>query len=188
MFFFYVLLIFIIITAILIMFTNIKIHIENLKFTSKKNNGRNLNSDYKITLRLYLFRKINYLKIDITKNKMERVKLIEKIENDKNKLDIKMLKNLKYIKIENLNFKMYIDLKEAALNALIVGLFSGIISIGEGILFSQEILSMNSKNEWKIVPLYQNENILKIDFSCIINIKLIHIIYTVYRSSKNIRS
>lgn len=185
MFFFYVLLIFIIITAILIMFTNIKIHIENLKFTSKKNNGRNLNSDYKITLRLYLFRKINYLKIDITKNKMERVKLIE---NDKNKLDIKMLENLKYIKIENLNLKIYIDLKEAALNALIVGLFSGIISIGEGILFSQEILSMNSKNEWKIVPLYQNENILKIDFSCIINIKLIHIIYTVYRSSKNIRS
>mgnify|MGYP004699780203 CR=1 FL=1 len=134
MFFFYVLLIFIIITAILIMFTNIKIHIENLKFTSKKNNGRNLNSDYKITL------------------------------------------------------KIYIDLKEAALNALIVGLFSGIISIGEGILFSQEILSTNSKNEWKIVPLYQNENILKIDFNCIINIKLIHIIYTVYRSSKNIRS
>ena len=63
LFFFYVLLIFIIITAILIMFTNIKIHIENLKFTSKKNNGRNLNSNYKITLRLYLFRKINYLKI-----------------------------------------------------------------------------------------------------------------------------
>ncbi len=176
MFFFYVLLIFIIITASFIMFTSIKIHIENL------------NNDYKITLKLYFFKKINYLKFDITKNKMERVKLIEKIENDKNKFDIKMLKNLKYIKIDNLNLKICIGLEEAAVNALIVGLFSGIISIGEGILFSQGILSKNSKNEWKIVPLYQNENILKIDFNCIINIKLIHIIYTVYRSSKNIRS
>ena len=82
------------------MFTNIKIHIENLKFTSKKINGRNLNSDYKITLKLYLFKRINYLKFYITKNRMERAKLIEKIETDKNKFDIKMLKNLKYIKIE----------------------------------------------------------------------------------------
>ena len=97
MFFFYIILAIILILVILIIFTTIEIHIENLRVKIPKKNKRNLNSKYKITIKLYIFEKIKYLKLDITKNKIEKKlmqknikKLKEKIEKDKNKFDIKL--------------------------------------------------------------------------------------------------
>ena len=67
-------------------------------------NKRNINKKYKITIKLYIFEKINYFKLDITKYKMEKrvirkniEKLKRKIEKDKNNFDMKQISKLKKI-------------------------------------------------------------------------------------------
>ena len=42
------------------------------KIRNSKKKERNINKKYKITIKLYIFEKINYFKLDITKYKMEK--------------------------------------------------------------------------------------------------------------------
>ena len=189
LFFFYLSLGLLIILTILIVFTTIQIHIENIRLEIPKKNERNINKKYKITIKLYIFEKINYFKLDITKYKMEKrvirkniEKLKRKIEKDKNNFDMKQISKLKKmnIKIQKINLKMVLGTEDAAQNAIIVGTISSIIAIIMGVLSEKKILAMGDGKEnqinWKIIPLYQNRNLLNIDLNCIISFKLIHII------------
>ena len=189
LFFFYLSLGLLIILTILIVFTTIQIHIENIRLEIPKKNGRNINKKYKITIKLYMFEKINYFKLDITKYKMEKrvirkniEKLKRKIEKDKNNFDMKQISKLKKmnIKIQKINLKVFLGTEDAAQNAIIVGTISSIIAIIMGVLSEKKILAMGDGKEnqinWKIIPLYQNRNLLNIDLNCIISFKLIHII------------
>ena len=189
MFFFYLSLGLLIILTILIVFTTIQIHIENIRLEIPKKNGRNINKKYKITIKLYIFEKINYFKLDITKYKMEKrvirkniEKLKRKIEKDKNNFDMKQILKLRKmnIKIQKINLRMVLGTKDTAQNAIIVGTISSIIAIIMGLLSEKKILAIGEGREnqinWKIIPLYQNRNLLNIDLNCIISFKLIHII------------
>ena len=189
MFFFYLILGLLIILTILIVFTTIQIHIENIRLEIPKKNGRNINKKYKITIKLYMFEKINYFKLDITKYKMEKrvirkniEKLKRKIEKDKNNFDMRQISKLRKmnIKIQKINLKMVLGTEDTAQNAIIVGTISSIIAIIMGVLSEKKILAMGDGKEnqinWKIIPLYQNRNLLNIDLNCIISFKLIHII------------
>lgn len=197
MFFFYLISLLVIFLIILILFTTIQINIENVKISTEKVNGRNINPKYKITIKLYIFKKINYLKLYITKNKIEKKviqknidKLKEKIEKNKNKFDIRILVNLKKInlKIQKINLKVYLGIEDAATNAITAGMLSSSIAIIMGILVDRNILVLSSQNEkqeknsvyWKITPIYQNKNLLNIDLNCIISFKLIHIIDIIF--------
>ena len=183
MFFFYILLILSLALMILIINTTIKIHIENLKIAMPKINKRNINKNYKITLKFYILNKIKYLKLDITKTKMEKKfvrknvdKIKKKIEEGKNKIDIKALKNLKKIKwkLEQINLEIYIGHENTAINAIIVGILSSLISITLGNLKNNKNLPNSDKNStfWKIVPLYQNKNLIEIKLNTILEIKI----------------
>lgn len=189
LFFFYLSLGLLIILTILIVFTTIQIHIENIRLEIPKKNGRNINKKYKITIKLYVFEKINYFKLDITKYQMEKrvirkniEKLKRKIEKDKNNFDMKQISKLKKmnIKIQKINLKMVLGTEDTAQNAIIVGTISSIIAIIMGLLSEKKILAIGEGKEnqinWKIIPLYQNRNLLNIDLNCIISFKLIHII------------
>ena len=162
MFFFYLSLGLLIILTILIVFTTIQIHIENIRLEIPKKNGRNINKKYKITIKLYIFEKINYFKLDITKYKMEKSVIRKNIEKLKR------------------NLKMVLGTEDTAQNAIIVGTISSIIAIIMGVLSEKKILAIGDGKEnqinWKIIPLYQNRNLLNIDLNCIISFKLIHII------------
>ena len=189
MFFFYLSLGLLIILTILIIFTTIQIHIENIRLEIPKKNGRNLNKKYKIIVKLYLFKKINYLKLDITKDKLERRvirknidKLKRKIRKNKNSFDKKQISKLKKmnIKIQNVNLKILFGTEDCAQNAIIVGIISSGISIVIGLLTEKNILKIGDgkKNKiyWEVMPVYQNRNLLNINLDCIISFKLIHII------------
>ena len=184
-----------IILILLIILTTIQIHIENLKIELPKKHEKNINTKYKITIKLYILEKINYLKLDITKDKMERQfmqknikKLKEKIEKDKNKFDIRLLSNIKKIKfkLKKINLKIKLGLEDAAINAIIVGTISSSISVIMGILNNNNIINVKKENQiyWKIMPIYQNRNLLNIDLNCIISFKLIHIIYIILSQGK----
>ena len=188
MFFFYVILIVFAILTILIIFTTIQIHVENVKFRIPKNGETHINTKYKITIKFYILKKINYLKLDITKNKIEKAFMNKNINKmmEKN-IDIKQISNLGKMnfKLKQMNLKIYLGLEDAALNAIMVGIISSSISIIMGILIDKNILKIENKKVkknkiyWKIVPIYQNKNLLNIDLDCIISFKLIHIIYII---------
>ncbi len=185
MFFFYMLLILVIILTILVINTTIQIHIENLKITIPKINKRNINKDYKILIKFYILNKINYLKLDITKTKMEKRiirkninKIKRKIEKDKNEIDTKVLKSLKNIKwnIKRLNLKINLGLEDASKSAIFVGVLSLIISVGLGILKNNKKLTKNNEIYWKIIPIYQGKMSIKISLNIIWKIKIKDII------------
>ena len=148
-----------------------------------KINKRNINKNYKITLKFYILNKFKYLKLDITKTKMEKKlvrknvdKIKKKIEEGKNKIDIKALKNFKKIKwkLEQINLEIYIGHENTAINAIIVGILSSLISITLGNLKNNKNLPNSDKNStfWKIVPLYQNKNLIEIKLNAILEIKI----------------
>lgn len=184
LFFFYLILAVLVILSILAIFTTIQIHIENIQYSTDKIQGRHLNKNYKIIIKLYLFEKIKYLKLDITKKEMEKDivqrnvdKLKTKMILDRNKFDIKALKSLKYLKVEinKINLEAYIGLEDAAANAILIGGLSSILAI-----ILRKYMEKKNHNYWKITPIYQNRNLLNISLDCIFSLKLIHIIYTIY--------
>lgn len=177
MFFLYFLLVLILVLAIFIVFTTVKIEILNVKFSSKKTNERYLNKDYQITLKLYIFRNINYFKININKPKIKNEKIRNNIKNIQTKViteknnNKKITEILKSLKIEKINLQIEIGLEDAALTAISIGTISSAVAI----LLSKYVEKNN--NFWKIVPIYQDRNIINVSLNSIISLRLIHIIY-----------
>ena len=175
MVFIYIILGFIFIISFLVLFSSIEVHIKNVKYLSE---NKNLNKDYKIEIKLRLFEKITYLKINLRKNNMKKItkmlninKLKEKILENKNNFDIGILKMTTYWKIKKLDLKIDVGTKDAAINAIIVGVLSSIIAIT-----LRNFIEEKSKAFWRVKPIYKNKNLLKVNIDAILRIRLIDII------------
>lgn len=189
---FFLLLFLILITLlILVIFSKIEINVRNIRFTSYKVQERHLQEDYNIEVKLYVLKFLRLLKINITKEKLEKLKLENKIKKLEKKLILKdvkfdvnvfdVLKNLKII-FEELNLKVEIGTENSALTSIIFGIVSGIIPI----ILRNQIKNIE-KQKIDIKPVYLNENLLNIELNCIFNIKMIHIIYVMYILNKKRR-
>lgn len=189
---FFLLLFLILITLlILVIFSKIEINVRNIRFTSYKVQERHLQEDYNIEVKLYVLKFLRILKINITKEKLEKLKLENKIKKLEKKLILKdvkfdvnvfdLLKNLKII-FEELNLKVEIGTENSALTSIIFGIISGIIPI----MLRNQIKNIE-KQKIDIKPVYLNENLLNIELNCIFNIKMIHIIYVMYILNKKRR-
>ena len=177
----------IIILNIFIFFTHIDIHIKNLNLKSK-NKKIGLNKDFEVVIKFYIFNKINYFKIHIDKTKINS----QKARDNLNKIERKVIKdrkskNIKFkniynnfkIKLKKLNLKLEIGTEDAALTAICIGVISTFLSIFVG------NLAYSSKEiNWKVNPVYNNENLIKLELNCIFSLKLIHIINTIYEMRK----
>ena len=125
-----------------------------------------------------LFNKIPLFKRDLTNIKIEKNILRENLGNFQKRLNKKIdLKILDYLKIElkHLNLKILIGTEDAGITAILVGIASSIFSI-----LLKKLIKGNNNNYWEIMPIYQDKNLLKLNLDCIINFKLIHIIYTIF--------
>lgn len=189
---FFLLLIIVLLTLLLLIaFSRIKINIENIKFTSYKVEERHLQENYDIEVKLYVLKFLRILKINITKEKLEKLKLENKIKKLEKKLILKdvkfdvnvfdVLKNLKII-FEELNLKVEIGTENSALTSIIFGIVSGIIPF----VLRNQIKNIE-KQKIDIKPIYLNQNLLNIELNCIFNIKMIHIIYVMYILNKKRR-
>ena len=184
-FLFIFLLVFMIFICILI-FSKIRIEIINFRFTSM--NKKHLNENYKIIIKLRIFNKFTIFKIILTKNKLKNLNLKQdakiirtKIIENKNKIDkrvFKIIKNIKII-IKRLNLSIDIGTENASLTALLVAIISSIT----GIVFRKSIID-SKKQSFKIVPVYVNKNLININVSGIFEIKMIHIINIIYVLNK----
>ena len=101
---------------------------------------------------------------------------VKKIKDNKqlNIDTIKLLKNSEF-KLEKFNFNGCIGTQNAAFTAMIVSFINIITSI----------LVSNNKNKkinyfLKIDPIYQNQNIVNLQFNCIISLKIVNIINIIY--------
>lgn len=175
-------LLFVIIVAIILVFLRIQIEIVNFKFCSQT--SRHINKDYKIVVKLSAFGMIPIFKISLTKEKLEEMKVKEKFKNidftaleKKVPLDKDWLQIIKKLDILIRNINLHIDIgtENAVLTSIIVPAISTFIAI---ILrrkvkkFENQIFIMN--------PIYQNQNLVNIEFSGIFEIKMSHIINIIY--------
>lgn len=171
-----------ILIIVLLVFSRIRIEVINFKFSSQTK--RHINKDYKVIIKLCILKKIPILKVNITKTKLEKMKIKEKIKNidfkiiqNKNKFDKNAIKVIKKsnININKINLNLEIGTENATLTSVIVPAISTILAI----LLSRKI--ENPKNQLFIIqPVYINQNLINIVFSGIFEMKMIHIINIIY--------
>ena len=174
---------FICLTIILILiFSKIRIQIENFRFSSV--NKRHINKDYKAIIKIYILKKIPILKINITKTKLERLKIKEKITKrnfklieENLKLDKKVWEAMKEVhtNIKKLDLKIELGTENASLTSIIVGILSTIIAIT-----IRDKMKNQEKQKFIVKPIYNNQNLINIEFTVIFEIKMTHIINIIY--------
>ena len=191
MVFLFILLIFLVL-GLVILTSKLDIRIINLIIDSQSK--KHINDRYEIIIKLKIFGNIPILRFTMNKNKLrkiqqswkmnEKVKQLEKnILQNKDKFDMKMIKVVKEfsknIYMENLDLEVELGTENAFLTSMLVAFFSSILAI------SFSIMHVKEKNiVYEIEPVYRNENFIKIEISGIFQIKLIHIINTIYVLNK----
>lgn len=172
----------ILIVVISLILAKIKIEIIDFRFCSRTK--RHLNKNYNVIVKLCIFGFIPIFKIDITKTKLEKMKLKEKIKNfdfkklkDNPKLDKNILTIIKNINIGIKNLELYVDIgtENASLTAILVPAISTVIAI----ILHKTVKDFDNQI-FVIHPVYQNQNLVNISVSGIFEIKMSHIINIIY--------
>ena len=176
----------IIFITIIFIFSKIRIEINNFRFQSTSK--RHINKDYEVIIKLFILKVIPIFKINITKTKLEKLQLKDKIKNidfkliqDNKEFDKKALKAVKELNVAIKNIDLYIDLgtENASLTSIIVPALSTIIAI----ILHRKIKKFENQ-VFVINPIYINQNLVNIYISGIFEIKMSHIINMIYVLNK----
>ena len=156
--------------------------ISNLKFSSQAQ--RHLNKDYEITIRFYSFGFLPIFKMHLSKSKLEKMRVKEKIKDiDFSVLEkspsfdqeiVRAIKKLN-MKIKNINLHIDLGTENASLTSIIVPAISTIISI-----VLRKTVKKFENQIFIIHPVYQNQNLVNLSISGIFEIKMRHIINIIY--------
>lgn len=171
-----------------------KLDIRMINLIIDSQSKKHINDRYEIIIKLKVFGNLPILKFTLNKSRLrkikqsrkmnEKVKQLEKdIIQNRNKFDKNMMKGLKEfsknIYMEKLDLQIELGTENAFLTSMFVAFFSSILSI----IFSR--IHVREKNiVYEIEPVYRNENSIKIEISGIFQMKLIHIINTIYVFNK----
>ena len=172
----------------LILTSTIRIEIENFKMSNIK---KIQEKEYIVYLSLYLGNKVKFsLKLNSGKLKKIYVKMkldkldLKKIEKDLKLDDFKIIKKMK-LKLTHFDLKMKLGVESPVITAFLVSIISLSISILLPYLASE---LKENKYKYIVEPIYQNKNLYKIQFNCIIQAKMVHIISAIYMYLKKGRS
>ena len=188
--FLFILLIIAILINGIILLSKIQIQIKNVHFNSSKPKGK-LDANYKIIIIVYIIKKIPILKINVTQSKLKKLKLKEKVRQaeidiiqSKKKIDKEILHELRKIKVQikYWNLELLLGTEDAKITALIVGY----LSIFLGIYLNKKI-SKHENKKFSIQPVYIGQNILKLIFEGIFEIKTVNIINIIWNLKKKER-
>jgi len=171
----------ILLTFILLVLSTVRINIVKARISNFENGikKKKLEKEFVIYLELCLFGKLRLVRIKLRKNIFNKVKNkanMEEIQKDakilKNKHVKELIDKLK-IKVSRLNFEIEFGTEEMMVTVFLVAFISSIISI--------LIRNCNYKKvHYNIMPLYQFGNTIKFNLNCIIEVKVVHIIYVIY--------
>ena len=164
---------------LLILFSNIKVIVDSLKFTYQ---NKNIEIDLDSKIALYLFNKVKLFEYKIDEDKIKESMSLNKINIEKlkenkeiNKIILKEIKNSNY-SIEKFNIEGILGTEDSALTAISYGIINSIIPI----YIMKKINDVEDyKNEFKSV--YINRNIINIKVNLIVNIKIIYLIFTILK-------
>lgn len=173
---------------LLILFSNIKVIVDSLKFTYQ---NKNIEFDLDSKITFYLFDKVKLFEYKIDEDKMKESMSLNKINIEKlkenkeiNKEILKEIKNSSY-SIEKFNIEGILGTEDSAFTAISYGIINSIIPI----YIMKKINDVEDyKNEFKSV--YINRNILNINVSLIISIKIVYLLNTIlkiYNKQKRIK-
>ena len=188
--FLFILLIIAILINVIILLSKIQIQIKNVHFNSSKPKGK-LDANYKIIIIVYILKKIPILKINVIQSKLKKLKLKEKVRQaeidiiqNKKKIDKEILHELRKIKVQikYWNLELLLGTEDAKITALIVGY----LSIFLGIYLNKKI-SKHENKKFSIQPVYIGQNILKLIFEGIFEIKTVNIINIICNLKKKER-
>lgn len=170
-----------VILFLLILLSSIKLNIKKCYISNIDGNikKRELDKEFLIYLEFYLLGIVKIAKIRITKERINKLNIkqdFKDVEKDiklvKNVHPIEIIKKLK-IKLEKITLYLEIGTDECVWTAYIVAIISSIIGIIMGVT--------NPKTKgFRVLPLYNFGNSIKFNLNCIINVKIVHIIYVIY--------
>lgn len=205
-------LIFIILTIAIVMTACIEMNIENITIDShvqmqeilkillqeknilKKFNVLNYVS-FKIKIKLVAFNKMPILVIKknnydfkealIRQYKKEIRKTKKQIEKDKRKARKLSKKILRKIIIKQTELEMSIGTENAAFTAIVVAMFNIIISLILPYIADSE---KADKYNYNVQPMYLDKNVFFLQFSGIIELKIVHIMKVICEKEEKIRN
>ena len=170
-----------------------------IKILLKKKNERNkinvlnyISFELKVQIKFLNKIPIFYLKLNNEKLKRLLLKQYDKeirknkdIEQDKKKAKAFSKKILPNLILENTNLYMTLGTDNAAFTALA----SSIINMTIAIILPY-VTDVNSSNKldnyyYKVNPIYLNKNVFFLQFSCIITVKLVHIINVICKKEES---
>ena len=194
--------IFIILTLLVIAIiftTNIKVIIQNIEienlekalkilniFIYEKDDKLKLNFldyiSFKIKIKVMIFEVLPIFSINLDNNKIKNLALkqIDKeikrnknIEEDKKKAKEISKKIIPVFSLKKTNLNIKLGTEDAAFTAIASSITSIFITIA--LSYVADVKKYKNYN-YKIVPIYLNQNVFFLQFSCIITSKLLHII------------
>ena len=167
----------IIIPLILIVFfsLSIKFEIENLKIILPKNQKKITNKNNKVSLKIYVLKKIKIVEFDLKKIDFKDEKVRNKLQkqfkdNNLNLDTIKLLRSIDYI-VEKMNLNISIGIEDSAITAISVGILYIVISN-----FLNKKVKNLSEIKYNINPIYKDKNFLDIELDSIITLRSENII------------
>ena len=196
-FLFCILLLLISLLIFLIVLSTLKITVDNLFITNmNKQADKKIIKDFCINFELFLFGKIKIFRSKITDKKLEKINRKLNIKNKIKNFDLKKLKgNLKLnkdtkkllkkvdiFKISIFNLNLEIGTEDVIFTSFLITTISTLISI----ILSRTLKKEGKENsKYQILPIYYNQNLIKMDLDCIISIKIVHIIFIIFNLLKN---
>lgn len=179
---------FCIVLAIILNSSTIRIRVQDFYFSNKTKNKWYY--DYTICLEIQLWKRITIFKIAITKEKIKqlvkKIDLKKKVENTnfrKVKEELPSKRELREqfkkldINIEEFHLKLEFGTQDVIITSAILTILASLL----GGVFARYIHHYEKeKYEYKMTPIYENKNIVKLFLNCIIQVRLVHIIRIIY--------
>lgn len=146
--------------------------------------------NFSIKLKILAFEKLPILSIKLDNNKIKNIMLkqIDKeikkhknIEEDKQKAKELSKKIVPLLNLQKSNLELELGTEDAAFTAIASSIVS--IFIAVALPYVADVEKYKNYN-YKITPIYLNKNVFFLQFSCIITIKLLHIIKVMCKKDK----
>lgn len=166
---------------ILLALSNLKIEI--VKFEINNISRSNINYNYQLNIGFYFLNAVKILGFKLNKEKLEKSKVVKKINikemEEAIKIDNKLFSTIKNSKtnLQSLNLKLNIGTEDAVFTSILIFTISTAFSI---ILPHIVKPKYYTNIYYEINPIYQEENLFNLSFDCIINVKMVHIINIIY--------
>lgn len=159
---------------IIVISLRFEFEIENFSYSNMLNKTPD---NFCIKVRIYIFNKIKFLEIKLDNQKLKKIYSKQKVE----KIDTKkMMKRLPKSNKEKLNLLKKINLQKLDLNfeigSIDIMLTTSIIPILSSFLSYFLVKAGNRNCKYRIMPIYVESFVYKIDLNCIFSLKMIHII------------